>query len=887
LGGKSAGTSALDVKNLYLLVHNRLPETTTFAKARPDMSFLDSAIEFLSGKEFAGRVLAAALDGHIADDLPLPRALREWTCKAFDVDLDAKAGRTEAIIAILSEPEIAKRLRESDDLFWSVSTIVRLLKKAVDDPERAQNMAMAARIQELGHGVELRTVTGIVSDGPGDEVRYAISDPWIRFHLQPQLARADLVQLEFLGSLDGRKTTGRLYFNYFAGSFRHEDSVLIPLDEDQVGRVTLINPGDIKDLRWDPTEHMGSGTLSVLSAKAVDIETFWAGARARFDGDSALLEALVHKAKVDPQASIASSLAQTLSCPPTDYIGWLAINEPRGDAGNAFWKKQLAALQTRPLISIIMPTYNTDEALLRATLDSVLGQIYPNWELCIADDASPQSHVRAVIEEYAAKDPRVRYVFRDTNGHISAASNSALELARGDWIAMLDHDDLLRPNALLAMAMRIEAVPDAQLIYSDEDKIDENGRRFQPYFKPDFSPELLLAHNYINHFSVFRTETVRNVGGWRVGFEGSQDYDLNLRLIDAVPDARIEHIPEVLYHWRAISGSTALAENEKSYAVNAGLSALRDHLERIGSGASAEQIPERSFFRVRHVVPQPEPAVSLIMPTRDMAKLVGVAARSILNKSTYRNFELIIVDNDSREPETFKLFEQLKTDPRVKILPYPHPFNYSAINNFAIKQCDGDIVGLVNNDIEVMTPQWIEEMVSWAVQDRIGCVGAKLYYPDMTIQHAGVVIGLGGIANHIHRKSVQDSPGYFGRNLVHHNVSAVTAACLFIRRAIYDEMGGLDEQIAVAFNDVDFCLRVREAGYRNLFTPFAELIHHESVSRGSEDTPEKAARFGKEVTFLDKRWGATLREDPYYSPNFDMMSEDYTLGVAPFRKVAA
>ncbi len=541
-----------------------------------------------------------------------------------------------------------------------------------------------------------------------------------------------------------------------------------------------------------------------------------------------------------------------------------------------------AERQRGPAIAVLMPVYNTPEPLLRQAIESVRGQAYPYWELCIADDASTLPHVRQILDEYAQSDDRIRVAYREANGHISAASNSALELVTSEWVALLDHDDILRPHALFEVAREIGRYPQAGLIYSDEDKINLDGKRYDAFFKPDFSMEMFRSHNYLNHLTVHRTENIRGVGGWRIGYEGSQDYDLNLRIVEKIAARDIRHIPKILYHWRAAEGSTAAAGDAKSYAYDAGLRALTDHLARTGSSASVEQTGPLPFYRVRHRIPAPEPLVSLIIPTRDRVELLRACVTSILKKTAYPSFEIIIMDNGSTEPQTVRYLRSLEGDARVRVIAHPGVFNYSAINNHGVREARGEIIGLVNNDIEVISPDWLGEMASWALQEEIGCVGAKLYYGDDTIQHGGVTVGLGGVASHTHRLFPRSSFGYFG--LLHslRNVSAVTGACLLLRKSVFDEVGGLDEQnLQVAFNDVDLCLKVKAAGYRNVWTPYAELYHLESVSRGQDDSHEKRARFMSEIDHMKRRWPDELKRDPFYSPNLTLDSEDYALAFPP------
>lgn len=563
------------------------------------------------------------------------------------------------------------------------------------------------------------------------------------------------------------------------------------------------------------------------------------------------------------------------------YQEWVERYDTLTPARIAAMRAEAEALSRKPLISVLMPVYNTPENLLREAIESVRAQAYPHWEFCIADDASTAPHVRRILNEYARADRRIKLVFREENGHISRASNSALELADGEWIALLDHDDVLRPHALFEVARTINRHPDAELIYSDEDKIDEAGKRFDAFFKPDFSIEMFRSQNYFNHLTVHRAANVRAIGGWRTGFEGSQDYDLNLRIIERVEPRHIRHIPRILYHWRAVSGSTATSGSEKSYAWEAGRRALEAHVERIGLAASVEEVADTPFYRL-HLSAAPEPLVSLIVPTRDGLKFLRGCIESIREKTTYTNYEIIVVDNGSTDPETLKYLRTISRRRNTRVLRYDAPFNFSAINNFAVGKAKGSVIGLINNDIEVISPEWLTEMASWALQSGVGCVGAKLFYENEAIQHAGIILGIGGVAGHSHKYFDHHSPGYFSRLKIIQNISAVTAACLLVRREIYDEVGGLNEtDLKVAFNDVDFCLKVREAGYRNVWTPYAELYHLESVSRGAEDDPVKIARFLSEIAYMQRSWGAALVTDPFYSPSLTIEREDFSLAFPP------
>ena len=566
---------------------------------------------------------------------------------------------------------------------------------------------------------------------------------------------------------------------------------------------------------------------------------------------------------------------------PKPYCTWVRKYDTPSPANVRSLRKAAATLARQPSISVVMPVYNTPLEILDQAIRSVLNQAYVRWELCIADDASSMPGIRELLERHAAKDPRIKLRFRDSRGNIAAASNTALEMATGDFVALLDHDDVLPPHALYWVAEAINRHPDARLLYSDEDKIDASGTRYDPYFKPDFNYELFLSQNMVSHLGVYHRELIRSLGAFRSGFDGSQDYDLALRVIATIPRTQIVHIPRILYHWRSIAGSVALDRNEKSFCEPAARRAVTEHLQST-SGGTIDMAPESpAYHRVRHPLPAEPPRVSIVICTRDHESLLRTAVESIRMLSTYPNYELVIVDNGSRDPQAVAYLASLASQPGIHVIRDDSPFNYSRLNNGAVARCRGDIVCLLNDDIEVITPDWLEEMVSFAIKPDVGAVGARLWYPDGTLQHGGVLIGIGGVAGHAHLRLPKGSQGYFSRAVLQQELSAVTGACLMVRRTVYQEVGGLDEQIAVAFNDVDFCLRLRAAGYRNIWTPFAELIHHESASRGYEDNPEKIARFQREIRFMQDRWGARLTKDPHYNPNCSLRAGDYSLDCHP------
>jgi len=564
-----------------------------------------------------------------------------------------------------------------------------------------------------------------------------------------------------------------------------------------------------------------------------------------------------------------------------DYTEWVRRYDTMTEGSRDIMRERMARFDSRPLISLIMPTYNPRPDWLTEAIDSVRRQVYTHWELCVADDCSSDPRVATILRRFAAEDARIKVVFRDSNGHISAASNSALDLASGEFVGLLDHDDVLAEHALFWVAEAINRNPEALLLYSDEDKLDVRGTRFDPYFKCEWNPDLIYSHNMICHLGVYRTDLVTSLGGFRQGFEGAQDYDLALRCVEKILPSQITHIPRVLYHWRIHEESTARAADAKPYAVVAGERALNEHLERRGVNARVEATPF-GMYRIRYALPAVVPKVSLIIPTRNGLHLIRQCVGSLLGKTTYPNYEILIVDNGSDDPEVLDYFKSLEGDPRVRILRDDRPFNYSALNNEAVKAANGEMIGLLNNDLEVISPEWLDEMVGLAVQPGVGAVGARLWYPNDTLQHGGVIIGLGGVAGHSHKHLAKGLPGYIWRANLIQTLSAVTAACLVIRKRTFEEVGGLNElDLPVAFNDVDFCLRVRDAGYRNIWTPYAELYHHESATRGPEETYEKKVRAAKEIRYMLRKWGKSLKHDPAYSPNLTLELEDFSYAWPP------
>jgi glycosyltransferase involved in cell wall biosynthesis len=599
---------------------------------------------------------------------------------------------------------------------------------------------------------------------------------------------------------------------------------------------------------------------------------------AKREGLSGVTNRIAHV--VEQHAPVATESGQPAH--RNDYKTWIKLYDTLDVQAVQNIQKEIASFTTKPKISVVMPVYNAPLNYLEEAIRSVQNQIYDHWELCIADDASTDKSIRPLLERYAKEDPRIKVIFRSENGHISAASNSALSLASGDFVALLDNDDLLPVHALYHVAKTIIKNPNVALIYSDEDKIDEKGQRLGPYFKTNWNPDLFYSHNMFSHLGVYKRSLIENIGGFQLGLEGSQDYDLALRCIEKVNTSQIIHLPYILYHWRVHPASTAMSSDAKPYAMIAGERAINQHFQRTGAKGLVKLIGHG--YNPHYDMPATYPLVSIIIPTRNAHELVSQCINSIQKLSTYPTYEILLIDNGSDDPASLAEWDRMAKN-GVRILRDDSPFNYSALNNMAVKKAKGEVLILLNNHTEVIEPRWLEIMVSHTVRPGIGPVGAKLLYPDDTIQHAGLILGLGslaGAAGHAHYKFPHKSLGYCGRISLTSNFSAVTGACIAVRRDLYLKVGGLDEEnLRIAFNDVDFCLKLGEQGYRCVYAPDAVLYHHESASRGAEDNPEKKARFKQETDWMRARWGSLIDNDPYYSPNLTLEHGDFSLAWPP------
>ncbi|MDY3918770.1 MAG: glycosyltransferase family 2 protein [Candidatus Limivivens sp.] len=559
---------------------------------------------------------------------------------------------------------------------------------------------------------------------------------------------------------------------------------------------------------------------------------------------------------------------------PVDYQKWIAKHLP---GPGELEKQRRTAFEVQPVFSIVVPLYKTPESFLDQLIRSVQNQTYTRWELCLSDGSGADSPLREILEKYQRLDGRIRVISHETPLQISENTNAAMEASTGDYLVFADHDDVLTPNALFECAQAINRALETDVLYSDEDKMSMDGNKFfQPHMKPDFNPDLLCTVNYICHLFVAKRTLVEKVGMLRPEFDGAQDYDFIFRCTEKAE--KICHIPKVLYHWRSHEDSTAENPESKMYAFDAGARAVAAHYERIGVKAEVSKGEYLGLYRTRFIRDY-DPLISIIIPNKDHISDLKRCMNSIEEKSAYPNYEFIIVENNSTEEETFAWYRELEQkDPRAKVVYWEGEFNYSAINNFGVRAAKGEYLLLLNNDTEMINPDCLEELLGYCMREDVGAVGARLYYEDDTIQHAGVVIGFGGIAGHCFVQQKRDFTGYCHRIICAQDYSAVTAACMMVKRSVFEEVGGLSEDLKVAFNDIDFCLKIGAAGKLVVYNPYAELYHYESKSRGLEDTPEKLARFHREIALLEQKWPDIFKNgDPYYNPNLTLDSQDFSL----------
>ena len=554
-----------------------------------------------------------------------------------------------------------------------------------------------------------------------------------------------------------------------------------------------------------------------------------------------------------------------------EYQEWYEKNKPSEEELARQRKKKWKEPVT---ISVLVPAYRTPEVFLRQMIESVLNQTYPHLELCIADGSGENISVEKVVKEYQAKDQRVCYQRLEKNEGIAGNTNAAIRMATGDYLALFDHDDLLSPNALFEVASTIEK-DKADVVYTDEDKVTSDLKEhFQPHFKPDFNPDLLCSNNYICHLFVVKRSLALKLGGQDPAYDGAQDYDFIFRCTEEAE--KIVHIAKILYHWRVHQASTADNPTSKMYAFDAGKRAIEAHLQRIGAKAEVSHTKDLGFYRVKYQV-QGNPKVSIVIPNKDEKETLKKCLESIWQKTTYSNYEIILVENNSTTREIRDYYQELDGKNGVRVVYWDKEFNYSAINNFGISYAKGDYILCLNNDITVISPEWMEELLANCQRPEVGIVGARLYYPDNTIQHAGIVLGMGGCAGSLFVGLARSRGGYLHKAALQQDLSAVTAACFMVKKEAFEKVGGFEEKLAVAFNDVDFCLKVRHAGYLVVYDPYAELYHHESKTRGYENTEAKKRRFQEEIEYMRCHWMPDILRDPYYNENLSLKASDYSL----------
>jgi glycosyltransferase involved in cell wall biosynthesis len=589
---------------------------------------------------------------------------------------------------------------------------------------------------------------------------------------------------------------------------------------------------------------------------------------------------LAGRAPASEPAGPGEAWADPLQQFPEDrrYPTWVTAYDIVDDEARAAIRRRLDGLSSPPLVSVILPVYNTPEHYLREAIDSVRAQLYTNWELCIADDCSTSAWVPKVLEEYAALDPRIRFTRREQNGHISEASNTAVAMTTGAWISLFDHDDIMAEHALALAVLALVEVPDAGILYSDEDHIDDDGNRSAPYFKPEYDPILLLGQNYFSHLCMLRRDLVEAAGGYRKGYEGSQDWDLVLRVVEQLEPSQVVHVPHVLYHWRVHPGSTASSISAKPYAALAARQSVSDHLDRTGRRGKVLPLGRSGFNRVRWDLPEELPLTSVVVLPRAPGQMPR-CVDSIVARPSFLETELVLIDDGEQRPP-LRAFLRDRQD--VRVVEDTRSVSDAALRNAGARASRGDVLCFVHDDVEVLNDTWLEEMIGLLFQPGIGAVGAKLLYPSGKVQHAGIVMGIGGAIGHVGRFTDRIEPGYFGRAMLSQTFSAVSWACMVVRREAFEAVGGFEEEhLSGAFADVDLCLRLGEAGWRVAWTPNAELIHHESPTDPPETDPQNAVRLAREIRYLHTRWPAVTANDPAYNPNLSLAHETWPLAWPP------
>lgn len=754
--------------------------------------------------------------------------------------------------------------------------------------------------QGVGH---VTSVVDIIVQHNGF-LTFTSSDPRIGFALRSSLKGSICLDLTvYIEPVDIDDLDPKIYIDYGEGYSERYSYNLKASEELNAWSACIPFPSLVRGIRLDPASFPGSVWLRRPTVTVTPIFEALTASEARlpkrFEAIVANLRGIAATDRYSKMSSaqrelwayrfLAMETAKALNENPhvsqIRYGRWISQNDTITPHDVAKMRSLTKQFPHKPLLSIVMPTYNSDPALLRDAISSILDQTYQNFEICIADDCSTDQCTRTVIEEMSKKDARIKFVFREENGHISECSNSALTLASGEYIVLMDHDDLIPKHALWIVVYYINTHRNAKVLYSDEDKLEFDGSRSEPYFKGDFDNFLMYGHNLVSHLGVYATELVKKVGGFRKGYEGSQDYDLLLRCADNCSAEDIIHIPHVLYHWRKVLGSTSVSADQKNYAIVAAQKAINDHFERRGlpyvsivgpwDGNTAIAISPEALKSPK--------TVAVIILTRDRLEDLSACVASI-ERADQLPAELIVMDNGSTEPEALKFIKSLETKSHaIQVLRDERKFNFSALNNAAAKRARSDILCFLNNDTEVLANDWLARAAAHFEVSDIGAVGAKLLYPDRTVQHFGVYLGMSlhKIAAHAHHGIPGDAPGPFSKAGLIQQFSAATAACLFVRRSLFEAVGGFDEALEVAYNDVDLCMRIRQAGYKIIVDPNLLLLHKESATRGYDHNSERAERLNREAGLMRAKWGEALDRDPFYNPNLDQRSNNFSLASPP------
>ena len=873
--------------SLYLPITTAwlLPQNLVLNKNITCLALYDRVIEAPMALEFALYRSVAAL---YAQESNLPPQREVWAALAIP------ASRLEA----LAEQEQAFRLemRLPDDALTQGAKLCRTLQKLckayvgkpagtpffcmrVWDTVRWHASRLSRRAWEALDSFfhapslqRLRPMSGLIATAPPGAYLSTDTDPW--FRLRARTPRG-WVRVRWAGQAE-QNMHMKLYFAQKDGVSEDNACYLGWLVmEDTEGERLVKIPRSTRYLRLDPGETATQFRLDWFTMKRAGILALGTKAlRELFRRHSPYsfirrgLELLRNEGLKGSLRRFKNANTEWKhSSLQTNYAAWCQYNEP-GEKGIAQQTEEAKSLSPI-VISLAVPVYKTDETMLRQLLDSLLAQTWPHWQICLADGGSAMPHIEQVLAEYKKKSgQRVQFTLLPENLGIAGNTNAALALCTGEWIGLCDHDDVLPPWALFEVAKAIQAYPNADMIYTDEDKISVDlGRRFDPHFKPDFNLDMLRTNNYICHLLVMKRHLWDKTGGFRPGFDGSQDYDLVLRASEMA--AEIYHIPKVCYHWRCHEQSTAAGIGIKPYVIEATHKALTQHLQRMELDATVEEGAIPNACRVQYAI-QGNPLVSIVIPNKDHITDLRLCLES-LQKCTYTNLEILVVENNSAEPETFAFYAEAEAQYGIKMIRYEGEFNFARINNQAVEAAHGDHILFLNNDTEAITPDFIEQLLMFTQRSDVAAAGGLLFFPDDTIQHAGVVIGLQGIAGHIGAHCPRSDLGYFGRHYLTQNYSAVTAACMMVKRADFESVNGFDERFQVAFNDVDLCMKLTQMGKRIVYNPYCQLYHHESKSRGYENTPQKLARFNREIALFEEKWGERMQAgDPCYSPNFSL-----------------